>query len=213
MKGQGCKEPSDYIHRIYCESPKFILHKILDFLLRFFCFVSVSPLLFSYRSTVFWNCAGFPWDSDTCLTISHSEKYSKLTTQTRSVSCCTYSLTCTRGTAWFLRMKRHSIRLFSLLFKNVLPNIKYEVQSKTGRSVGWLVYSCCSHLEHRATVKFFVSLQFLNLRYSVGPLGRVISPSQRRYLTQTQNKHGHPCLEWDSNPWSQRSSKRRQFMP
>jgi hypothetical protein len=54
---------------------------------------------------------------------------------------------------------------------------------------GWLVYSCCSHLEHRASVKRFVSLQFLNLRYSVGLLRRVISPSQGRYLTQTQNKH------------------------
>jgi hypothetical protein len=55
--------------------------------------------------------------------------------------------------------------------------------------VGWFVYSCCSHLEHRASVKRFVSLQFLNLRHSVGLLERVISPSQGRYLTQTQNKH------------------------
>jgi hypothetical protein len=54
---------------------------------------------------------------------------------------------------------------------------------------GWLVYSCCSHLEHKASVKRFVSLKFLNLRHSVGLLGRVIVPSQGRYLTQTQNKH------------------------
>jgi hypothetical protein len=52
-----------------------------------------------------------------------------------------------------------------------------------------LVYSCCSHLEHRASVKRFISLHFLDLRHSVGPLSRVISPSQGRYLTQTQNKH------------------------
>jgi hypothetical protein len=38
-------------------------------------------------------------------------------------------------------------------------------------------------------VKRFVSLHFLNLRQSVGPLGQVMSPSQGRYLTQTQNKH------------------------
>jgi hypothetical protein len=49
-------------------------------------------------------------------------------------------------------------------------------------------YSCCSHLEHRASGKRFVSLQFLNLRHSVGLLGRGISPSQGRYLTQTQNE-------------------------
>jgi hypothetical protein len=34
-----------------------------------------------------------------------------------------------------------------------------------------------------------VSLQFLNLRQSVGLFGRGISPLQGRYLTQTQNKH------------------------
>jgi hypothetical protein len=50
-------------------------------------------------------------------------------------------------------------------------------------------------LEHRASAKRFVSLQFLNLRHSVGLLGRVISPSQGRYLTHTQNKHKqNPCL-------------------
>jgi hypothetical protein len=52
-----------------------------------------------------------------------------------------------------------------------------------------LVYSCCSHLDYKASVKRFVSLQFLNLRHSAGLLGRVISLSQGRYLTQTQNKH------------------------
>jgi hypothetical protein len=49
-------------------------------------------------------------------------------------------------------------------------------------------YSFCSHLEHRAPVKPFVSLKFLNFRESVGLLGRGISSSQCRYLTQTQNK-------------------------
>jgi hypothetical protein len=51
------------------------------------------------------------------------------------------------------------------------------------------LYSCCSNLDHRASMKRFVSLQFLNLRHSVGLLGRGISPSQGHYLTQTQNKH------------------------
>jgi hypothetical protein len=70
-------------------------------------------------------------------------------------------------------------------------------------------------LVHRASVKRLVSLQFLNLGHSLGLLGRVISPSQGRYLTQTQNKHTHkhPCLEWHSNPRSQLPSERREFMP
>jgi hypothetical protein len=52
--------------------------------------------------------------------------------------------------------------------------------------VGWFVYVCCSLVEHRACVKCFVSLQFLNLLHSVGLLRRVVRPSQSRYLTQTQ---------------------------
>jgi hypothetical protein len=50
-------------------------------------------------------------------------------------------------------------------------------------------YSCCSHLEHRTSVKRSLSLEFLNLGQSVGLLGRRISSSQGRYLTQTQNQH------------------------
>jgi hypothetical protein len=46
-------------------------------------------------------------------------------------------------------------------------------------------------LSHRACVKRFVSLQFLNITQSVGLLGRGIRPTQGLYLhrtTQTQNK-------------------------
>jgi hypothetical protein len=50
------------------------------------------------------------------------------------------------------------------------------------------LYSCSSHLENKASVKRFLSLQFLNRRQSIWLLGRGISPSQSRYLTQTQNK-------------------------
>jgi hypothetical protein len=60
----------------------------------------------------------------------------------------------------------------------------------------FFLYSCCSHLEHRASVKRFVSLQFLNLRQSIGLLTRGISPSQGRYLTQTQNKHKQISMPW-----------------
>jgi hypothetical protein len=43
----------------------------------------------------------------------------------------------------------------------------------------------------------------------------VARPLPTHRATQTQNKrtHKHPCLMWDSNPWSQRSSGRRQLMP
>jgi hypothetical protein len=43
----------------------------------------------------------------------------------------------------------------------------------------------------------------------------VARPLPTHRTTQTQNKrtqYRHPCLEWDSNPRSQRSSERRQFM-
>jgi hypothetical protein len=63
--------------------------------------------------------------------------------------------------------------------------------------------------------RFFSFLIFLQ---SVGLPGRGTSQSQGRYLHKEQHKHRinaqrHPCLEWDSNPRSQRSSERRQFMP
>jgi hypothetical protein len=55
---------------------------------------------------------------------------------------------------------------------------------------------------------------------SVGLLGLGISPSQGLHLHteqhKTQNKrtqYRHPCLEWDSNPRSQRSSEQKEFMP
>jgi hypothetical protein len=51
-------------------------------------------------------------------------------------------------------------------------------------------------LESRASVKRFISLLFLNLRQSVGPLGRGISLSQGRYLTEKQNKHKQTFMPW-----------------
>jgi hypothetical protein len=43
----------------------------------------------------------------------------------------------------------------------------------------------------------------------------VVRPLPTQRTTQTQNKrtHRYPCPEWNSNPQSQRSSERRQFMP
>jgi hypothetical protein len=59
---------------------------------------------------------------------------------------------------------------------------------------------------------------FLIYTQSVGPLGRGISSSQRRYLHAEQRKHRtnahrHPCLEWKSNPRFQCSNRPRRFMP
>jgi hypothetical protein len=63
-------------------------------------------------------------------------------------------------------------------------------------------------------------LQFRNLFYTVGRTTwtgdqSVARPLPTHRTTQIQNKrtHRHPCLEWDSNPRSQRPSDRRQFMP
>jgi hypothetical protein len=43
----------------------------------------------------------------------------------------------------------------------------------------------------------------------------VARPLPTHRTTQTQNKriYRHPCLEWDSNPRSQRLGERREFMP
>jgi hypothetical protein len=72
-------------------------------------------------------------------------------------------------------------------------------------------------LGHRASVKHFVSLQFLNLK----TVGRTPwtgdQPDSRPLPTQGNanriNADKHPCFEWDSNPRSQCSSGRRHFLP
>jgi hypothetical protein len=77
--------------------------------------------------------------------------------------------------------------------------------------------SCCSRLEQRATVKHFVSLQFLNLRQSIRLLGRGNGPSQGRCLntrTQKQNKSRETSMLRSGFKWRfQCLSGRRHFMP
>jgi hypothetical protein len=64
----------------------------------------------------------------------------------------------------------------------VSPSIHPSIHASIHASIHPPIHPCCSHLEHRASVKRFVSLQFLNLRQSVGLLRRGISPTQGRYL-------------------------------
>jgi hypothetical protein len=72
-------------------------------------------------------------------------------------------------------------------------------------------------LERRASVTLFVSLQFLNLRQSVGLFdGGSARRKAATYIRQHKhriNAHRHLCLERDSSPRSQRSSGRRHFLP
>jgi hypothetical protein len=44
------------------------------------------------------------------------------------------------------------------------------------------------------------------------PVARPLA-THRTKRTQNKCRYRHPCLEWDSNPRSQRSSERRQFIP
>jgi hypothetical protein len=53
------------------------------------------------------------------------------------------------------------------------------------------LFSCCSHLEHRASVKRFVSLQLLDLGQSIGLLREGISSSQGRDLHRTTQTNIH----------------------
>jgi hypothetical protein len=53
-----------------------------------------------------------------------------------------------------------------------------------------LLFSCYSNLEHRASMKRFVSLHFLSLRQSAGLLGQGISP-WRRPLPNVNSQEAH----------------------
>jgi hypothetical protein len=61
-------------------------------------------------------------------------------------------------------------------------------------------------------------LSFLIYTQSVGLLGRGISLLHGLYLHTERHEHRinayrHPYIEWDTNPWPQCLSGRRQFMP
>jgi hypothetical protein len=75
-------------------------------------------------------------------------------------------------------------------------------------SLSLTLFPVAPTLEHRTSVKRFVSLQFLN----PNTVGRTRWTGDRlvaRTLpTQIQNQRRHPCLEWDSNPKSQCSNDR-----
>jgi hypothetical protein len=91
-------------------------------------------------------------------------------------------------------IRHYIVQLLSTSYKN--PHQIHTASSSActelnSRMSDEVFSSYCSHLKHRASVKRFVSLHFLNLRTPVGLLGRRISPSQGRCLhrtTQTQNK-------------------------
>jgi hypothetical protein len=87
-----------------------------------------------------------------------------------------------------------SIKSLHTFRRNMSPPSSYSSAAKMeatcscGTSIDFFFfffYSCCSQLEHKASVKSFVSLQFLNLRQLVGLLGR---GSARRKAT-TYHKH------------------------
>jgi hypothetical protein len=66
-------------------------------------------------------------------------------------------------------------------------------------------------------IRLWPFLQFANLFYTDGrtpwtsgqPVTRPL-PTHRTTQIQNKRTHKHPCLEWDSNPRSQRSRERRQ---
>jgi hypothetical protein len=62
----------------------------------------------------------------------------------------------------------------------------------------FFLYSCCSHSEHRASLKRFISLQFLNPE----TVGRTPWTGDLSHAMPLPNINRHPCLECDSNPRS-----------
>jgi hypothetical protein len=86
-------------------------------------------------------------------------------------------------------MARNTICLF--IYLSVCLSVCLSVDESINQSINRSIYlsSCCSHLEHRASVERFVSLQFLNVRQSVGLLARRISPSHGPCLHTGQHKH------------------------
>jgi hypothetical protein len=102
----------------------------------------------------------------------------------------------------------------SPLGPNILLNIVFS------NILSWCIHSFHSSMVLQPFVGPSPLLHFRNLfTQTVGLLGRMISPSQGRYLLIGQHKHRtNPhtdihAFEWNSKPRSQRSSERRQFLP
>jgi hypothetical protein len=77
------------------------------------------------------------------------------------------------------------------------PSIHPSIHPFMHASIYLSIYSCISHLEHRVSMKRFVSLRFLNLRQTVGLLGRGMSLTKGHYLyrtTKTQNERRQTCM-------------------
>jgi hypothetical protein len=101
----------------------------------------------------------------------------------------------------FIYYKSH-LHLYSLPTGSTETTVllKFVFGSHHILSISIYLYSYCSHLEHRASVKRFVSLQFLNPRQSVGLLGWGSAHwKATHYLhrtTQTRNKCRQTSMPW-----------------
>jgi hypothetical protein len=125
--------------------------------------------------------------------------------------------------------KTQSLSVFRVSVSNDIPSSTVHIPhfrlSKTRRTI--LLCSQClispiiyyfihSSMALQPFVGPWPLLQYRNHFYTDGrtpwtsdqPL-----PTHRTSQTRNKRTHRHTCLEWDSNPRSQRSSERRQFMP
>jgi hypothetical protein len=83
-----------------------------------------------------------------------------------------------------------------------------------------VLFSCIHQWLHSLLLGPGLFFSFVIFSYTVGRIPwtsdqPVARPLPTHRATQTQNKraHRHSCIECDSNPRSQRSSERRQFVP
>jgi hypothetical protein len=94
------------------------------------------------------------------------------------------------ATVWFCPLS-----LFCVLLLRDRNTLCFPIFQFTP-SLSIYFYSCCSHLEHTASMELFITLQFLNLSQSVGPLGRGSAHSrattytgQHKHWIRQKNKH------------------------
>jgi hypothetical protein len=109
---------------------------------------------------------GLDWCFDLLTTLQHNSEIKVTTAPSLTSSLC-----------------KSLLQILSLLCLSVC--LSTDVPTHLSPS---LPPSCCHHFEHSASVKRFVSLQFLNLRQSVGLLYR--GSARRKVATYTkQHKH------------------------
>jgi hypothetical protein len=142
----------------------------------------------------------------------------------RTISCPCRELNASRQTRSPFKAMTRNLRLWAFLMNStysaIYGNFVFKCVTElctycfTGSIYLYICLSVCLSMALQSFVWPWTLFQFLNPLHSrqdslAGGSARHKAATYTQHNTNRINAHRHPCLEWDSNPWSQCSSGRR----